>query len=108
MYQPPVVLGKSCLLRVNRESKKVTISSFTEKSGGQVKVELARPLLSRKSASTNLVTTSLYSISKQRTFDEIQNELEDSSSCGSGSDPDSDDSSSSVRIFLSGLAHDLH
>ena len=67
------------------------ISKFTDKGGGRVKVELVKPLLKK---SENVSTNSL--CSKQKTFEEPDNyETEDSSSyCGS--DPDSDDSSSSV------------
>ncbi|CAG7825711.1 unnamed protein product [Allacma fusca] len=41
VYQPPLPLSKNCLLKVNRDSKKVIVSKFSEEKGGKVKVEIA-------------------------------------------------------------------
>lgn len=42
VYQPPVPLtSKNCLIKVNRDTRKVIVSKFTEEKGGRVKVEVS-------------------------------------------------------------------
>jgi len=42
VYQPPVPFtNKNCLIKVNRDTRKVIVSKFTEGKGGRVKVEVA-------------------------------------------------------------------
>jgi len=40
VYQPPISMGKSCLLKVNKETRKVLVSRYVESKGGKVKVEI--------------------------------------------------------------------
>ena len=44
-------LAKTCLLKVNRDTKKVIVSKFFEGKGGKVKVEILPPSTSSRSSS---------------------------------------------------------
>jgi len=91
MYQPPVSLGKTCLLKVNRDTKKVIVRQFSQNKGGHVRVELVQSykFISPKRKSVVDIDKARPSPLQPPPSDPVSNDEEEDNT-----DPESDDSSS--------------